>query len=93
VSAPFNSQALAQMRVMGTALAVAAENIRRAFEEMGRAISRATSNLARRVHISRYGPRNLAGDDTWQTDLCAAWVHDACPSRFCGCTCHGGTVR
>jgi hypothetical protein len=43
---------------------------------------------------NQYGLGNRAADGTWQSDLCAAWVHDACPAgRLCDCTCHGGTVR
>lgn len=42
----------------------------------------------------RHGLGNLAGDGTWKSDLCAAWVHGSCPApAHCDCTCHGGSVR
>jgi hypothetical protein len=48
----------------------------------------------RRDPRSAYG-WNFAGDGAWQSDLCAAWVHDSCPlPDCCDCTCHpGGTER
>jgi hypothetical protein len=42
-----------------------------------------------------HGPRNHDPlDRTWQSDLCAGWLHESCPAPgACDCTCHGGTVR
>lgn len=43
---------------------------------------------------ARHGAGNMAGDGSWQSDLCAAWVHGSCPVPWlCDCTCHGGPVR
>lgn len=40
-------------------------------------------------------PRNFdRADRTWQTDVCAAWLHGDCPfPGVCDCTCHGGSRR
>lgn len=44
--------------------------------------------------IGRHGPRNVTCGGLWQSDVCAGWVHDACPApRYCACTCHGGSLR
>jgi len=68
-------------------------------EAVGRALEtyRAFVNSLnfRPVAIEMHGPRNLdRADDTWQSDMCAGWLHDSCPApQFCDCTCHGGTRR
>jgi hypothetical protein len=71
----------------------------RALAEAGR---RAASGVAKlRQSIRRLqqqcagAPRNFdPADETWQTDLCAAWLHGDCPfPGACDCTCHGGVRR
>lgn len=62
------------------------------------AIDRMVTNLRFALDLpslhQHHGRRNLAADGTWQSDLCAAWVHDSCPAPdHCDCTCHGGIRR
>lgn len=66
----------------------------KAFVESIACIGRALSPVVEaEEHMRRFGPRNLTADGLWQTDACAGWLHDSCPSRHCDCTCHGGELR
>jgi hypothetical protein len=48
----------------------------------------------RLVAMAKHGPRNVAGDGTWITDLCASWLHESCSAReHCDCVCHVGWKR
>jgi cobalamin-dependent methionine synthase I len=47
---------------------------------------------AKRAH----GRGNEDETGLWQSDMCAGWLHDSCPTparRWCDCTCHGGPLR
>lgn len=60
----------------------------------GSAFSRMARVIVERQRQDLHGAGNRAGDGTWQSDMCAAWVHESCPPLpRCDCTCHGGTVR
>lgn len=75
----------------GAIMAEFARTVQRVGEQMSRLLMplRRLAEIAdREQHIARFGPRNVDADGEWQSDLCAAWVHDACPSRFCSCGCH-----
>ena len=57
-------------------------------------IARLRRSLVKLSAIVR-APLNYDPDDgSWQTDLCAAWLHAECPfPAVCDCTCHGGCRR
>ena len=73
-------------------------SVQKAIIEAGRKVAAFIDSVARALwpvaekdaHIRRYGPRNVTGDGLWQSDLCAGWLHDSCPSSHCDCNCHGG---
>jgi hypothetical protein len=74
---------------------------RESMERLRAAAARAADGIAMlrrtllRLQVISSAPRNFdRADSSWQTDLCAAWLHGDCPfPAACDCVCHGGGRR
>lgn len=81
-----------------TAFLAAMARVGQQFQRMAEEVSRAAAKfLGLNASIDvrcLVGARNFTGDDLWQSDMCASWLHDSCPlTEACDCTCHGGRLR
>lgn len=75
---------------VGTALLPSIRGMSRALASMSLLFTPgAKSEVIIRMRQNQLGSRNRAADGAWQSDLCAAWVHGACPlPANCDCRCH-----
>lgn len=77
--------------------AVAAEHFAEAMAGVARLIGAATTTTVgylaqRRALVAGNGRDAITHPEMWQSAVCAAWLHDSCPSDrshlSCTCTCH-----